>query len=83
MKCSTFILIILLSLLFLPYSSLTIRTTTKVQLATEESKDHQQMSGVDRDHVQRKALHEVHSGPNPISNSIPQQKLKPDKETNP
>ncbi|KAL2589397.1 hypothetical protein AAZV13_13G227201 [Glycine max] len=35
-----------------------------------------QSRGAERDHVQRKALHEVHSGPNPISNSIPQQKLK-------
>ncbi|KAG8492810.1 hypothetical protein CXB51_010152 [Gossypium anomalum] len=25
---------------------------------------------------QRKVLHEVHSGPNPISNSVPQQRLK-------
>ncbi|EEF33899.1 conserved hypothetical protein [Ricinus communis] len=25
-------------------------------------------------HVHRKELHEVHSGPNPISNTIPQQK---------
>ncbi|KAF1897408.1 hypothetical protein Lal_00035112 [Lupinus albus] len=83
MKCSIFIPLILLSLLFIPYSSLTITTTTKVQLVTEESKDYQHMSRVEKDHVQRKALHEVHSGPNPISNSIPQQKLKPDKERNP
>ncbi|KAG6756339.1 hypothetical protein NC653_027754 [Populus alba x Populus x berolinensis] len=27
-------------------------------------------------HVQRKHLHEVHSGPNPISNSFPRQKWK-------
>ncbi|KAL4279970.1 hypothetical protein GQ457_03G024840 [Hibiscus cannabinus] len=26
--------------------------------------------------IQRKELHEVHSGPNPISNSVPQQRLK-------
>lgn len=40
-------------------------------------------SAAERDHVQRKALHEVHSGPNPISNSIPQQKWKLNKERNP
>ncbi|KAF9666650.1 hypothetical protein SADUNF_Sadunf16G0250900 [Salix dunnii] len=28
------------------------------------------------DHVQRKYLHEVHSGPNPISNSAPLRKWK-------
>ncbi|KAJ6949967.1 hypothetical protein NC651_003825 [Populus alba x Populus x berolinensis] len=28
------------------------------------------------DRVQRKYLHEVHSGPNPISNSVPPQKWK-------
>lgn len=37
-----------------------------------------QPRGTERDHVQRKALHEVQSGPNPISNSVPQQKLKSD-----
>lgn len=31
----------------------------------------------DDDHkFQRKVLHEVHSGPNPISNSVPQQRSK-------
>ena len=29
------------------------------------------------DHVERKVLHEVHSGTNPISNSLPQQRWKP------
>uniref|UniRef100_A0A6N2LMC8 Transmembrane protein n=1 Tax=Salix viminalis TaxID=40686 RepID=A0A6N2LMC8_SALVM len=28
------------------------------------------------DHVQRKHLHEVHSGPNPVSNSVPLRKWK-------
>lgn len=37
-----------------------------------------QARGTERDHVQRKALHEVHSGPNPISNSFPHQKLNSD-----
>ncbi|KAI6690262.1 hypothetical protein NL676_027090 [Syzygium grande] len=30
----------------------------------------------DDDQVQRKVLHEVHSGPNPIGNSFPKQKMK-------
>ncbi|KAJ0045045.1 hypothetical protein Pint_04860 [Pistacia integerrima] len=30
----------------------------------------------DDDQVKRKYLHEVHSGPNPISNSLPQRKWK-------
>ncbi|GMP53516.1 hypothetical protein CsSME_00018961 [Camellia sinensis var. sinensis] len=31
---------------------------------------------VEGDHVQRKVLHEVHSGPNPIGNSFPKQNCK-------
>lgn len=36
-----------------------------------------------RDGIQRKELHEVHSGPNPISNSIPPQWQKTKLETKP
>ncbi|MBA0809275.1 hypothetical protein Gohar_024944 [Gossypium harknessii] len=54
---------------------------------TEEAKE-SSMGTYDYQHVsfvgvedeahkfQRKVLHEVHSGPNPISNSVPQQRLK-------
>ncbi|KAK7324478.1 hypothetical protein VNO77_28049 [Canavalia gladiata] len=82
MKYSSCFLIILLVSHFLPYSSLIMRTM--IQQVTEAATDHHQMSReeADRDHVQRKALHEVHSGPNPISNSIPQQKLKSDIQRN-
>ncbi|KAA8524056.1 hypothetical protein F0562_010513 [Nyssa sinensis] len=40
---------------------------------------------VQGDHVRRirKELHEVHSGPNPISNSIPKQKWKTKLQRNP
>ena len=58
---------------------------TKIQLATEAAAtDHQDtVRGAERDHAQRKALHEVHSGPNPISNSIPQWNWKSDIQRNP
>ncbi|KAJ1378483.1 hypothetical protein SESBI_47792 [Sesbania bispinosa] len=50
--------------------------TTMILQVIEAATDHHDTvsRGTERDHVHRKALHEVHSGPNPISNSIPQQK---------
>ncbi|KAG4204468.1 hypothetical protein ERO13_A04G046000v2 [Gossypium hirsutum] len=81
---SPFLLILLLSSLF-HHSALSI---SKLQdFGTEEAKesstdiyDYQHVSfvGVEDDahKFQRKVLHEVHSGPNPISNSVPQQRLK-------
>ncbi|KAJ4726536.1 hypothetical protein OWV82_005228 [Melia azedarach] len=42
------------------------------------------VEGDDEDHqIQRKDLHEVHSGPNPIGNSIPLQKYWKIKRRNP
>ncbi|KAK7401734.1 hypothetical protein VNO78_13443 [Psophocarpus tetragonolobus] len=78
MNYSSCFLIILLVSHFFPYSSLTMRIM--IQHVTESAADdhHQMARRSERDHVQRKALHEVHSGPNPISNAIPQQKLKSD-----
>ncbi|RDX86098.1 hypothetical protein CR513_32611, partial [Mucuna pruriens] len=71
---SCFLIILLVSHVF-PYSSSSMRIM--IQQVTEAATDHHHMSrGAERiNHVQRKALHEVHSGPNPISNSIPSKKL--------
>ncbi|KAL2980724.1 hypothetical protein AAZX31_13G246400 [Glycine max] len=79
-----FIILLLLLSHFFPYSSSSMRIMIQqVTKAATENHHHMlscflscQSRGAERDHVQRKALHEVHSGPNPISNSIPQQKLK-------
>ncbi|KAG5114090.1 hypothetical protein JHK82_037359 [Glycine max] len=71
-----FIILLLLLYHFFPYSSSSMRIMIQ-QVTKAATENHHHMSrGAERDHVQRKALHEVHSGPNPISNSIPQQKLK-------
>ncbi|KAG4947431.1 hypothetical protein AAZX31_15G226700 [Glycine max] len=74
---SGFLIFFLLVCHFFPYSSSSMRIIMIQQLTKATIEDHHHMSrGSERDHVQRKALHEVHSGPNPISNCIPQQKLK-------
>ncbi|KAL2331270.1 hypothetical protein Fmac_018851 [Flemingia macrophylla] len=81
MNYSSCFLIILLASHFLPYSSSSTRIM--IQQVTEAATDYHPMSrGAEKNHVQRKALHEVHSGPNPISNFIPQQKFKSDTQRN-
>ncbi|ESW21425.1 hypothetical protein PHAVU_005G069900 [Phaseolus vulgaris] len=74
---SSFLIIFLLLSQFFPYSSSSTRIMIQ-QVTETDHHHHHPPRGTERDHVQRKALHEVHSGPNPISNSIPQQKLKSD-----
>lgn len=42
-----------------------------------------ELGDVDEHHIQRKDLHEVHSGPNPIGNSIPQRQWQTTSRRNP
>ncbi|XWS16830.1 hypothetical protein CRYUN_Cryun33cG0014200 [Craigia yunnanensis] len=78
---SSFLLILLLSLLF-HHSALAI---TKLEdfgidkareLSVDLDDQDRSFLGGGHHSFQRKELHEVHSGPNPISNSVPQQRLK-------
>ncbi|KAB2032317.1 hypothetical protein ERO13_D05G336600v2 [Gossypium hirsutum] len=81
---SPFLLILLLSSLFhhsaLPISELQDFGTEEAKESSMGTYDYQHVPfvGVEDDahKLQRKVLHEVHSGPNPISNSVPQQRLK-------
>ncbi|KAJ7981913.1 hypothetical protein O6P43_001110 [Quillaja saponaria] len=77
----SFLLILLVSN-FLPYCS-SFRIRTKFNQLGKASTDHQDTSVIQSDHVQRKALHEVHSGPNPISNSTPKKKWNSRTQTSP
>ncbi|CAB4277190.1 unnamed protein product [Prunus armeniaca] len=56
--------------------ALDVEETNKVRKTSsnDDFQDQQSLFEEATDHVQRKVLHEVHSGPNPIGNSIPQQK---------
>ncbi|KAF9672616.1 hypothetical protein SADUNF_Sadunf11G0061100 [Salix dunnii] len=55
---------------------------TKVKSANIEGKA-RTTNFEEGDRVRRKYLHEVHSGPNPISNSFPKQKWKTRSRRNP
>ncbi|XVF87968.1 hypothetical protein PTKIN_Ptkin19aG0010800 [Pterospermum kingtungense] len=80
---SSFLIILLLSLQF-HHSSLALTVIEEdfgidkardlsVDLDDQDSSFH---ADDDRYSFQRKELHEVHSGPNPISNSVPQQRFQ-------
>ncbi|KAI5332882.1 hypothetical protein L3X38_023011 [Prunus dulcis] len=81
MNLYSIFLLILVCHDLLPYSSLATRKlqdleeTNKVRKssANDDFQDKQSLFEEATDHVQRKVLHEVHSGPNPIGNSIPHQ----------
>ncbi|EOY13572.1 Uncharacterized protein TCM_032170 [Theobroma cacao] len=77
---SYFLLILLLSHLF-HHSALAMRKLEDfgIDKARESSMDldDQDTPFIGGDyHFKRKELHEVHSGPNPISNSVPKKRLK-------
>ncbi|KAI9385709.1 hypothetical protein POPTR_011G102400v4 [Populus trichocarpa] len=78
---SSFLFILLLVSFshLLTHSSLAIRKfedTGMTRAKSSNTKVKVSASFEEGDQVQRKYLHEVHSGPNPISNSFPRQKWK-------
>ncbi|KAI9075881.1 hypothetical protein K1719_042161 [Acacia pycnantha] len=73
--------LLLLASISFPNPSFAIKTRIKQITEQEASRNHQHMLG--HGQVQRKLLHEVHSGPNPIGNSIPQKKWKSSTQRNP
>ncbi|KAK4594401.1 hypothetical protein RGQ29_018180 [Quercus rubra] len=66
----SFLIILLVSL---PHSDFAMRKLEDAEL----NKVRESSIFLEDDHVERKVLHEVHSGTNPISNSLPQQRWKP------
>ncbi|XVE63277.1 hypothetical protein DITRI_Ditri07aG0007100 [Diplodiscus trichospermus] len=80
---SSFLLIILLLSPLFHHSALAITKlqdfgidkATELSIDLDDQNDSKIVGGDDHG-FQRKELHEVHSGPNPISNSVPQQRMK-------
>ncbi|KAK4255991.1 hypothetical protein QN277_008914 [Acacia crassicarpa] len=74
--------LLLLASISFPNPSFAIKPRINQVITEQEaSRNHQHVLG--RGNVQRKLLHEVHSGPNPIGNSIPQKKWKSSTQRNP
>ncbi|KAG6735512.1 hypothetical protein POTOM_061879 [Populus tomentosa] len=77
---------LLFTLLFVSFSHLNLHSSLAMEKLEDTGNTKMKSSNlkvkvstsfaVQGDRVQRKYLHEVHSGPNPISNSVPPQKWK-------
>ncbi|KAL9403791.1 hypothetical protein Peur_000763 [Populus x canadensis] len=76
-------LTLLFTLLFVSFSHLILHSSLAMEKLEDTGNTKMKSSNLkvksfadQGDRVQRKYLHEVHSGPNPISNSVPPQKWK-------
>ncbi|KAJ6314357.1 hypothetical protein OIU78_017932 [Salix suchowensis] len=75
---------LLFTILFVSFSHLILHSSSAMEKLEDTGNTKMEPSNLkvksfaddQGDHVQRKHLHEVHSGPNPVSNSVPLRKWK-------
>ncbi|KAJ6423537.1 hypothetical protein OIU84_024493 [Salix udensis] len=75
---------LLFTILFVSFSHLILHSSSAMEKLEDTGNTKMESSNLkvksfaddQGDHVQRKHLHEVHSGPNPVSNSVPLRKWK-------